>query len=60
MDLSRHGVGFESRHPLVAGCFYWIEVGFGGGGQIASEIRVTSCVVVEGTPGVWRVGGEFC
>ena len=59
LDLSRHGVGFESRHPLAEGCFYWIEIGFGQQ-RIASEIRISSCVAIDGIPGAWRVGGEFC
>ena len=59
LDLSRHGVGFESHHPLAEGCFYWIEIGFGDQ-RIASEIRVTSCVRSDDAPGTWRVGGEFC
>ncbi|HEX8911217.1 MAG TPA: hypothetical protein VF796_02575 [Humisphaera sp.] len=59
LDLSRHGVGFESHSPLASGCFYWIELGFGDQ-RIAQEIRVTSCTEVDGCPGVYRVGGEFC
>jgi len=59
LDLSRHGVGFETHHPMVEGCFYWIELGIGDK-QIASEIRVMSCVASDDVPGTWRVGAKFC
>lgn len=58
LDLSRHGVGFESTVPLAVHCFYWIELGIGDK-QIAQEIRVTSCVA-DDLAGVYRVGGKFC
>lgn len=59
LDLSRHGVGFESRQPLAVNCFYWIELEIGDK-EIAQEIRVTSCNESEEIPGVYRVGGKFC
>jgi hypothetical protein len=59
LDLSRHGVGFEANEPLVEGCFYWIEIGFGHQ-QLAQEIRVRSCVESDATTGTYRVGAEFC
>ena len=59
LDLSRHGVGFESRQPLVEGCFYWIELEIGDK-QIAQEVRITSCLESDDVPGVYRVGGKFC
>lgn len=59
LDLSRHGVGFETHHPLVEGCFYWVEIGLGDQ-RIAQEVRVRSCVEDDGTPGLFRVGAEFC
>jgi hypothetical protein len=59
LDLSRHGVGFEAHEPLAEGCFYWIEIGFGDQ-RIAQEVRVRSCVESDATPGVFRVGAEFC
>ncbi|QOV91097.1 PilZ domain-containing protein [Humisphaera borealis] len=59
LDLSRHGVGFESRQPLQVNCFYWIELEIGDK-QIAQEVRVTSCLESDDLPGVYRVGGKFC
>jgi hypothetical protein len=59
LDLSRHGVGFESNRPLPQGCFFWIELGFGDQ-VIAQEIRISSCVEIEEIPGRYRVGAEFC
>lgn len=59
LDFSRHGVGFESHHALAEGCYYWMELSVGDK-EIASEIRVTSCVESDVVPGTWRVGGEFC
>ena len=59
IDLSRHGLSFESHRSLAQGCFYWIEVGFGGQ-KIASEIRIISCVESDTIPGIFRIAGEFC
>lgn len=59
LDLSRHGVGFESPRPLAEGCFYWLEIGIGDQ-KIAREVRVASCEESEGTPGAFRIGAEFC
>lgn len=59
LDVSRHGVGFESTRPLAEGCFYWVEIGIGDQ-RIAQEVRVVTCTESDGTPGAYRVGAEFC
>lgn len=57
VNISRHGVAFESRAPLPKGAFYTMEIGFGPQRMIA-EIRTIACR--DQGDGTFEVGAEFC
>ena len=57
MDLSRHGVGFESDQPVPPGTFFIMEIGVGSQ-RLISEIRVAYCRPIDS--GRYHVGAEFC
>jgi hypothetical protein len=57
LNLSRHGVGFETNRELPTGSFWIIEIAMGEQ-QMTSEMRIISCHKGEGSK--WEVGAEFC
>ncbi len=57
LNLSRHGVGFDSETSLAVGTFHIIEVKMGDK-HMHSEIRIVSCS--QGDDGEFIVGAEFC
>ena len=56
LDLSLHGVGFESDHELEHGDAHWFVV-TNGALRLSCRLRVVSCDA-DGT-GSYTVGGEF-
>ena len=56
VNISRHGVAFQSKSPLAEGAFYALEVGMGEQ-RIISEVRVISCRPADGS---YDIGAEFC
>lgn len=57
VNLSRHGVAFESQNPLAEGTYYMLEMGIGEQ-RIQSEVRIISCR--KNTNGRHEIGAEFC
>jgi hypothetical protein len=57
VNLSRHGVRFESAEPLAVGCFYIVELGMGEQ-KLTSEVRIVSCRQT-GTA-KHSIGAAFC
>jgi hypothetical protein len=57
VNLSRHGIRFDTSQPLPVGCFYMIEVGMGEQ-RIHSEIRIVSSRQVDTNR--HSIGAAFC
>jgi hypothetical protein len=57
LNVSRHGVGFETARELPAGSFWVIEIAMGEQ-QMSSEVRIVSCHAIDG--GKYEIGAEFC
>jgi hypothetical protein len=57
LNVSRHGVAFETNRELPTGSFWVIEIAMGEQ-QMTSEVRIISCHKADG--GKWEVGAEFC
>ena len=57
LNVSRHGVAFETTRELPTGSFWIIEIAMGEQ-QMTSEIRIISSHPIEG--GKFEIGAEFC
>lgn len=57
LNVSRHGVAFETDRELPTGSFWVIEIAMGDQ-QMSTEIRIISCHKCDN--GKWEVGAEFC
>jgi hypothetical protein len=57
VNLSRHGVAFESRRPLPLSTFHIIDIALGEQ-RMQSEIRIISCR--PSANGRSEIGAEFC
>ncbi|HMO27591.1 MAG TPA: PilZ domain-containing protein [Tepidisphaeraceae bacterium] len=57
VNVSRHGVGFESDTPIAPGTFHTMEIGIGEQ-TMRHEVRVSFCRKTE--HGRYDVGAEFC
>jgi hypothetical protein len=57
VNLSRHGLGFESQRPLPVSTFHVIDIAMGEQ-RIRTEIRIISCR--SGGNGRSEIGAEFC
>jgi hypothetical protein len=57
LNLSKHGVGFDSPTPLATGTFHDIQIVIGEQ-TVRTEIRITHCRRLD--DGHFEVGGEFC
>jgi hypothetical protein len=56
IDLSRHGVSFNSITPMPVRAYFIIEIGLGQQ-NIVCEVRTITCQAIEN--GLFRVGAEF-
>lgn len=56
-NVSLHGVGFRSTHPLPMGSRWAIEIGVGPL-HLTSRLRVARCRARN--DGTYDMGGEFC
>ena len=57
VNLSRHGVGFMSSHPVATGSFHNMNI-IMGTQEIISEVRIMNCRKVDGNK--YEIGAEFC
>ena len=57
VNLSRHGVAFDTDKEMATGAFKIIEIGLGQQRMI-SEVRIVSCRKTD--EGHYEVGAEFC
>jgi hypothetical protein len=57
LNISRHGVAFESNRPMPVDTFFVIEIGVGDQ-RLCSEVRIISCR--KNDAGAYEVGAEFC
>ena len=56
VNLSRHGVGFETLRPLPVDAFYSLEIGFGAQ-RLVTEVRIVSCRETDHDN--YAIGAEF-
>lgn len=56
VNLSRHGVGFETTEPLAVAAYYTLELGLGDQ-RIVAEVRIISCTCTD--HGNYYIGAEF-
>jgi hypothetical protein len=57
INVSRHGVGFQSDKVLPIGAFYVLDVVVGEQ-QLNSEVRIISCRAIENS--LYEIGAAFC
>ena len=56
VNVSRHGVEFESNHAVATGTFHVIDIAMGSQ-QIRTEVRIENCRKLEN--GRYGIGAEF-
>lgn len=56
VNLSRHGVGFETLKPLAVNAYYTLQLGHGEN-RLVGEVRIVSCNKTD--HGNYYVGAEF-
>jgi hypothetical protein len=57
LNISRHGVAFQTEKELPIHAYHVIEIGYGEQ-QMVSEIRTVSCRKVG--KNLFEIGAEFC
>lgn len=56
VDISRHGVSFETDRPVAIQAYFVIEIGYGEQ-KLVCEIRTNNCRALAS--GAYQIGAEF-